>query len=372
MENVYLKKSIHDRTTTVVETGKRSWVTIILMVLLFASIISPQLSNLGRGLKLSLPLFFILIILMLNKKEKIFLRLLEKEKKYIFVGFIFVTNGLIRYLLDPVDTISQNYVISSSIIVMLWIAIVFLRAQSPKTIETIRWVTLLAISVSVGLGIPLLYNQPGVARLTMGNPLERTYIAIYYPKGIAEYSLYTAIAIAWPAIANWLLNYKPRLILFKWIGWTSLAALMIAVLFSTFSMALLLLLVGIVMWLLVLIFKGKSKKNALIAFLFLLLLAYLFPRLYSLGESTAATEYSTNKISKLITTTINEGFLAGDETGRVQMLVDTLPTILDYPLFGAWGFDKNMYFGGTVHGGIFWPCLGFLAWLYGFIFYLLH
>jgi hypothetical protein len=339
----------------------------MLMGLLFASFLSPQLSYWGRGLKLSLPLFCFLTIHILISNKYNEYEFIEKRNKYIIVGLVFIADGFFRYLMHPVNSLKHNYIISCLICIFLWFTISLLRCQSIKTIETIRWICLLSIGVSIGLGIPLLIQKPGVARLTMGNPLERKFIALYFPKGIANYSLYTAIAIAWPVIANWLLNYKHKSILSKWIGWFLLFVSSIAVIFSTFTMAVILIISSIILWLILIIIKNNSNKMRIFGILLVIIILTIAPKIYNASLRASAVQFSSIKATRITENIISTGFLKGDETGRAKMLVNTLPTILKYPLLGAWGFDRSMYWGGHSSWGDFLALFGIsglILWIY--------
>jgi len=311
---------------------------------LFASFISPQISLFGRGLRLSLPLFALLgsVILVVRPRT---IKYLSIYSGSIAAGLLYMATGTLRYLFDPLPTFFQNFVLSAAVCLMLWMAILMIRNGFPEAVETIRWLTLIVLGVSLGMGVPLLLEQPGVARLTMGNPMADVYAAALYPRGVANYSWYTVVGFAFPAMANWL--YKSsRSVFWKLIGWGCLLAAAIATLFSTFTMAATLLIGGELSWLMILAVTSKRKMLRLIGIIIILVFLISFPTLYLWGSEFEATQFVVNKATRLIEGTLTEGALEADETGRTQMFVDTMATFLKHPLFGAWGLEPNFYIGG--------------------------
>ncbi len=151
--------------------------------------------------------------------------------------------------------------VSASVCVGLWISILIIKNYFPETLEHVRWISLIVFGISLGLGIPLLIREPSVARLTMGNANESYYASVFFPQGVANYSWYTPAAIAWPVIANWLYRSQQSFIR-KILGWGALVAVSIAILLSTFTMAIVLLIIGIISW----FFLVFIMRNSLIAF----------------------------------------------------------------------------------------------------------
>jgi len=322
----------------------RSWFVIFLMSLFFLSFLSPQISYWGRGLKLSIPVFcYLTMIVLLNRKQQV-IQIISMNKKYFFSGMVFVFSGFVRYMAHSVSSIRHNFVIACFFCIFLWFVINLLIIQSRKTIQTIRWLCFIVITISVGISIPLLIEQPGIARLTMGNPFASKYIARYFPKGIANYSIYTAIAMSWPVIANWLLNYNYKRILNKWVAWAFLCILSTVVILSTFTMALFMMITGIILWLIIVIFKGK-KNSSILSFVIILILLFYYPRIYKVAIAEDPTQFSVSKATRLFNRSLTHGFIEGDETGRVRRIMNTLPTIWNHPFFGAWGLDRRMFIG---------------------------
>lgn len=343
---------------------KGSLYVMIFAGALFATFVSPQIGLLGRGLKTSIPCFLLLWAVFLFYRSRSVKRILFGNSFYILSGLTYTVTGIIRFLLAPTITYLQNFVISALLCFFLWLTVLVLKNTFPRTIDGVRWIVLAIIGLSFSNGIPLLVQNPGVARLTMGNPDAAYYSSIYSIHGIASYNLYTVIAIAWPSIANWLFNYRKKIAI-QIIGWCLLLAASIAVLLSTFTMAAVLLILGIVIWLLLTIVVDNGIGRSL-GILFLLLLIICFPLFYNIIINLDATSFIVGKATRIIESTISLGARYGDETGRVDMFVRTIDTFFNYPLFGAWGLESNYYIGGhsswadllALHG-----LLGFLPWL---------
>jgi hypothetical protein len=335
------------RSTSQTRLKKGSLLITVITSAFFISFLSPQIGLLGRGLRTLLPLFLLIIILAVTKSSVIDMRKFEKIILPSIFGLIFITFGFIRYFLHPIPNAFKGQVINMLLCFMVWIVIVILRIIFPNSTENVRWIALGAFGISLGVGIPLLFSEPGIARLTAGgNPLAENNEISLYAKGIANYSWYTPVAIAFPVIANWLYNAKPRRKILKIFGWVSLLLASGAVIFSTFSMAILLLLSAIFLFLLLITLTVRKTKPRIISIAILVSLFIVMPALYKFAADTDATQFSTLKLTRMFINISNEDIYTSDETGRIQMLADSFQTFIRNPIFGAWGFDDHLYFGG--------------------------
>lgn len=317
---------------------------VILGSALFASFISPQISLFGRGLRLSLPLVALLSGVIFLTRPNAFWVWGRYGGSIVF-GLIYVATGAVRYLFDPLVNVFGNFVVAAVVCVLVWMMVLLVREGFPEAIEPIRWLTLMTLGVSLGMGIPLLLEQPGIARLTMGNPMADIYAAELYPRGVANYSWYTFVAITFPVIANWLHNTSGRLWL-RIIGWGCLLAAAATTLFSSFTMAAVLWIVGALAWLGLVVFTAKSRISRWMVAMALLTILVGLPTWIAIGSEFKATQSVVSKAMRLFEGTLTVGALEADETGRTQMFVDTMETFSRNPLFGAWGLDPNFYIGG--------------------------
>ncbi|MEM4360237.1 MAG: hypothetical protein QXT45_06875 [Candidatus Bilamarchaeaceae archaeon] len=317
---------------------------VILATSLFASFISPQISLFGRGLRLSLPLFMILSVFVYLTRPNAF-QVLRNYRTSIALGLIYVITGTMHHIFDPQVNIFHNLVVSAAICIMVWMTVLLVRKGFPEAVEPIRWLVLITLGVSLGMGIPLLLAEPGIARLTMGNPMEDIYAAEFYPRGVANYSWYTFVAITFPVISNWLYNTSLCLWL-KIIGWACLLAASAATVFSTFTMASVLLVFGALGWLGLVAFTTKGSTSRWVASVLFLTALVGLPTLVVIGSEFEATRFAVFKAKRLFEGALAVGMLEADETGRTQMFVDTIKSFLRNPFFGGWGLDPNFYIGG--------------------------
>ncbi len=343
------------------------WLVVALSSALFITFISPQVGLRGRGLRSSLPLFLLLISVSLFLRGKDVVESLRRQFFSFLFGITFVFMAIIRYVFEPNFIFLQNHGIAALVCVGMFASITILRNVFPETVEFVRWVCLLALGISLGVGIPYLIREPGIARLTMGNPLQDIYAAQFFPKGVANYSWYTPVAISFPAIANWLINTKAHLIK-KIVGWVGLLAASIAVINSTFTMAMVLLIVGLVSWLFLLALTGRNQFARISAGVVLILSLLIFPLAYYFLSSFEATQFQVKKATQIITGAVEVGILDADPSGRTYMFVDTMKTFFKYPILGAWGLANNTYFVG---GHSSWADTLALHGLFGLILWLL-
>lgn len=332
------------RPTTRRAIAKSRWPIVLLAAGLYSTFLSPQISILGRGLRSTLPLLVIFTlgcaILAPAAKPK-----MTSLVGTSLLGAVFVGLGLIRNSIDSDVILLENHVMSPAVCVVLWMTVVVLRRWFPEATGGVRWLALATLGISLGLGIPKLLEEPGIARLTMSESTAGSVVRSLHLDGVANYSWYTPVACTWPVIANWLINLK-RPIWIKVLGWLLLSAAAAAVVLSTFTMAIVWLVAGIAATFLLVALGARNPVFRIVATLVIVAVLVASPQLYDLSLSLESTEFSALKAARLITGSLEQGFVAGDETGRGQMLVDTLKAFPDNPILGAWGFERYFYIGG--------------------------
>lgn len=320
------------------------FIVVIVASLLFASFVSPQVSLFGRGLRLTLPLFILLtIITFLYRPHAI--KTQGYHRNSIIFGIAYIISGVIRYIFDPKKDIFHNMVLSAGTCLLVSITIIFLRKGFPEAIKSIRWLTIFILGFSLVLGIPLLISRPGIARLTMGNPLEDFYAAEYYPKGVANYSWYTFVAIAFPVIVNWLYISPGRLKL-KLLGWSCLFAAAVATILSTFTMATILLIIGAIFWLILVGITTKRPRSRLVAIILIITILFVLPAIINLASDIEGVRFVISKVSRFMEGIRTFGAIDWDETGRTRMFIESMQTFMQNPVLGAWGIRSDFYVGG--------------------------
>lgn len=339
---------------------------------LFLSFISPQVSLYGRGLRLALPLFCATCAIAILLRGKATLRALKRHWSTTSMGLAFLGLGIIRNLFETQAEFFQSQIVEPAVCIMLWIAVVLVKSVFPESLEKTRWISLFGLGIGLGMGVPLLIDQPGIARLTMGNPLQDYYASIFYARGVGNYSWYTPVACACPIIASWLVNSNGGKVA-KMTGGCCLLLAILSVLLSTFAMAVTILLFGMVVWLSLYLKPLSFKVLPLIIIVSAVLgLIGLFEALHTLGRHFEGIAFVDNKIRTLITGVLVEGPL-GEGTGRVWMFLETMKTFMKNPIFGVWGLEPGRFVGGHsswadmlalqgVLGAVLWT--GFLATLW--------
>lgn len=322
-----------------------TWLVVILAGALFATFVSPQVSLWGRGLRSSLPLFLLLLGMAMLFRGNATRRQVASHFLPIIAGFAFVGISMLRDLFEPRPEILLTQGITGAISIGLWIAVILVKTVFPESLERVRWISLVMLGVSLGMGIPLLLEQPGIARLTMGNSLADEYAAQLFQKGVANYAWYTPVGFAFPVLATWLYNSSAHRLM-KMAGWGLLLAASVATILSTFTMAMVLLIAGALGWLLLAAMTGKSRLARVLPALALIALLVFLPALYLFGSTFESTQFAVQKATRIIEGAVEVGLQDADETGRADMFVDTMETFWKNPLFGAWGLSSEYYFVG--------------------------
>lgn len=324
------------------DDSRPAFAVVLLAAGLFSTFLSPQMAMAGRGLRTAVPLFLLFFGLAVFFRPGIISRPLPHFPA-IASGLAFIGAGVVRQILDPQPDYLHRLVVSPATCVALWLAILLLREEFPGSVEAVRWACLAILGLSLGMGIPLLIREPGIARMTMGNPEAGLFAARLFPRGVTNYSWYTPAAIAFPVIANWLFARR-RGRTGRMIGWGLLLASSAAVLLSTFTMAAILLAVGLLFWLALLLIKERKGRTA--AAIVLAAIVILLPTLLILGRQVGGTAFIINKATDLAQGILREGILAGDSTGRTRMFAETMRTFGRNPVFGSWGLESGAFVGG--------------------------
>lgn len=325
---------------------KPTSLVLIVAPILLATFLSPQIGYWGHGLKLSLPLIVALnLIGLLCYKPRMIVHLILRSKYSlsVVIGLLFVFSGYIRYLVAPNNSWLQNYVLTALICILLYISIISIRTTFPEALNIIRFLILIIMAVSLGIGIPALYGDPGIARFTTSSKANE-YLVLS-SKGIGNYGSYTGAALAWPVIAQWLYNQRNPI---KIAGWTALIVISVAIAISTFTMAGALLCLGVLAWIGLIITRQRSKHYQLLATAVVVVTIPFLPSLYESGLNSDVTGFSVSKATRLYEGTQTSGIWVGDETGRAIMFRDTMDSFFASPGFGLWGISRgsDFYIGG--------------------------
>lgn len=316
----------------------------------------------------------LLVIAMLayNPHKAIHAALDSKYVTPIILAGLFIITGYIRHFLSPEPTLFNNFIQHGVISVIIYISIIIIKHAVPNAIEPVRWLTLLVAAISFGVGIPVALNNPFIVRDAKAAYIDSGLDSLYgfaASRGIGNYEMYYAFAIAWPVVAQWVYFQENRLA--KMVGWGALFCLAIAVLLSTYTGAILLLVIGIGAWNAILMTQtGGHLKLYLLTWVVILALI-IGPVIFEALQQSDAIKYAMDKASSLFEGIINEGFIEGDSTTRGRMIAITFDSFWQNPFLGGWGSGSRFFTG--LHSSLFdsltiFGLVGTSLWL-GFLSY---
>lgn len=252
-------------------------------------------------------------------------------RSVLLFGFLFVFQATFRFALaDAASELWSRYVIGPILVLAMVVWIAALAELGSGAVSRLKVWFLLTWSLSLALGIPTLINNPGVARLTMGNDLAIQNSLIWAPRGVGEYTVYSAFAICIGpifAVTQMMTGVK------RWIGYMGLILGVVAVLLSTFTMAATLLVAGILAALFVGVITTRSGTRK-VRLAFIGGLVALMPSLYILSDANEQTDFVIQKVSNLVTGISHRGLAQGDETQRGSWFVEEMEAFKEKPLLG--------------------------------------
>ena len=212
----------------------------------------------------------------------------------------------------------------------------------------VKWPDLLplirsSIAVIFGLALlpslPILYHDPWAARfLSSSTAWDQQLANPDLPwQGVGNYIQYTGIAVVMSALIASLFEQGP-IRRFLFLG--ALAILAASVTLAMFTMASVFMLSAIVASAAALPFLARFRYRWLAAVLAAGMLLALPSTIEVLCDKYEAVEFVHDKFFRLLNGISEVGFEQGDESMRVEMLIDTCDTILKYPWLGV-GFDAD-------------------------------
>lgn len=306
-------------------------VIIFLINLSLLSFVSPQINTLGRGLRTTIPALLLSGVLILIVNKHVFINAVIRFRHVLLFGSLFVFQAAFRFALADTDISAWNrYVVGPTLALVLLLWIAALTELRNGAIARLKFWFLTTWSLSLALGIPALFNNPGVTRLTMGNDFAIQNSLIWAPLGVGEYTVYSAFAICVGplfAIAEQHIGAK------RWFGIAAVISAMVAVLLSTFSMAATLMVAGFLATMVV----GVITSNKITRKVRLVLTVGLFslmPTLFVLSNTWEQTDFVTKKITNLVLGVSQTGLAQGDESERGNWFVDEIEAFGKRPLMG--------------------------------------
>lgn len=327
MNRTFTSDDRHSKLGSLLTTIAIASITVALL-----SFISPQIGFFGRGLKTTIPALLLsgFSIFMVNYRA--FFRAFFRFRIVFLFGFLFILQAAFRFAVAP-ETDAQwfRYVIGPILVLIPFLWIAALAELGRGALARLRFWFLITWGLSIGLGIPALFGNPGVARLTMGGGLAPQNMAIWAPLGVGEYTVYTAFAICIAPIFSATERMKGMA---RWVGYSALSAGAVAVLLSTFTMAAALLVIGMVASLVASALTSRHHITRKVRLLLLTLILVVIPSLYGLFTTWEPTSFVITKINSLAMGVSAQGLAKGDETERGGWFVEELTTFQKRPLLG--------------------------------------
>ncbi len=305
---------------------------IAALVLALLSFVSPQVGMIGRGLRTAVPALLVSMVAISRVDRSAFPQAFLRFRMVFLLGLLFLTQALIRFLFvpdHPMDLV-HTYVVGPllTFCFLLWFAA--LSELGDPVIDRMRSWLLIGWCLSFAVSLPVLISNPGVARLTMGNPNQVANAARWAPYGVAEYTGYTTIAICLSPLLG-ALGHMSRLL--RWPSFLLVMLAVLAVLFSTFTMASAMAVLSLGAMLLVWSIAGRGPARVL-RFLVVIMMAALVPTLFVLANSFEQTKFVVEKTERLTRNISNKGLSKGDETERGAWFTNEMSAFAEEPFLG--------------------------------------
>ena len=307
-------------------------IAIASLTLAILSFLSPQVSMLGRGLRTTLPALTISFCAISVLSPSAFIRAFSRFWVVYLLGFLFLMQAALRFMDETShqEILWHGYFIGPLLALTFLLWITALAELGDGAVHRLRCWVLFGWCLCIAASLPVLISHPGIARTTMGNRNELVNAAKWAPLGVAEYTVYTTIAICLgPLFA---VTRRMRF-LWRWIALLLVFLTAVAVLISTFTMAAVMLMVSLACLLLIWVKAGSGARRLLRLVVILIPLASL-PTLYVMANSFEQTKFLVDKIERLNKGISQKGFAKGDETRRGSMIADEMKSFAEEPFMG--------------------------------------
>jgi len=330
----------------------------IAVFFIIASII-PYINYWGRGDVLPFILFFIWLATVVFKKNqlyKIFNTLAFRKLELCFL-FAFFLITLYNYLfITPTNKAFQFTLMPITYFFIIVMDAYYFR-RDPRYKLSIFFVIVIALGIQAAISIPYVFkSEDMVSRMFSAGELEGAALERALENGVGKANLYACLAgifFLGIGMLDKFTNKTTKIILF-----ISLLVILFSIVSSSYSMSLVMLLTGFLIFLLRSNWKRIKLKYIFIVLLFLVGLGIFYNSF--LADSTVI-EPIERKIQL-----IKRGNFRGD--GRVDLAEVSLKTFLSNPFFGVgvpeWGLEKEVgehmsWLDFAAHYGFF----GFLPFL---------
>jgi hypothetical protein len=310
-------------------------VAVVSLSVAILSYISPQVSQLGRGLRTTLPALVVAWFAIFHISPKAFNRALVRFQPVLLLGIFFIFQAALRFAYEEEATVFwDTYFWGPLTVLTLLVWVGALTELGEGAVRSFRCWVLFGWCISLAVSLPILIQYPAVAKLTMGSEVGLENAAIWAPYGVGEYSVYTSMAICLGPLLAATQCLKPKFRIVN-ILLVSLAAL--AVLLSTFAMAAVLLMFSLFAVLMAWMRSGRGASQmwrTLVVFLLLGLLPFLYTQFARSPQTSFVVELVVEKVERFYYGISATGLAEGDETGRGAFFVDEMQAFAAEPFWG--------------------------------------
>ena len=310
-------------------------VAVVSLSVAILSYVSPQVGQLGRGLRTTLPALVVAWFAIFHISPKAFNRALVRFQPVLLLGIFFIFQAGLRFAYEEEATAFwNNYFWGPLTVLILLVWVGALTELGEGAVRSFRCWVLSGWCISLAVSLPILIQYPAVAKLTMGTEVGLENAAIWAPYGVGEYTVYTSMAICLGPLLAATQSLKPKFRIAT-ILLVSLAAL--AVLLSTFAMAAVLLMFSLLAALMAWVRAGRGTslmRRTLVVLFSLGMLAFLYIQLARTPQTNFVVELVVEKVERLYQGISATGLAEGDETGRGAFFVDEMQAFADEPFLG--------------------------------------
>lgn len=305
--------------------GMREWLAVGFLW----SLVSPLLSYVGHGLKLSWVLYAIWLFLMFYKRPQAFGKVITEVRRRsieCFMPMVFWYVILLNILFSHGLTGNIHLIDCTTWLMVLFME-VSLAAQHDDSSKRVAISIITLIGVECLWSFPHMLAMPMLARLRMSNVMEYTGQASL--AGIGDYSYYTALAMLVPVFLGLVVSARSRLA--KLLYLVLVIGLAFTVSLATFMGAVLLMVGGGALFATLSWTRSRTRKHSwgLIVLIALLVL------IWQSGLShTAQGTFVANKVGLEINS-IRIGGIQNDFTGRGQLNMLSIASFERSPLIGV-------------------------------------
>lgn len=295
------------------------------------SLVSPQISQLGHGLFTTLPALGFAGISILHSSPYAFRIAIRRFKTTYFFGGLYLLQAGMRFaLLDGSITFWQNYFVGPLLTLVILLLVAAFSEFGSKALEQLRRWIFFGWCFSLALGLPALVNNAGVSRLTMGSENASANALIWAPQGVGQFTVYTSFSICAGPLLLVVLRLRG---IMSWLAFILLVLGSMSVIYSTFTMAVVILLIslicGFIFW--IINSRGANRLQPII------ITGCLFLFVTVIGSqifTTPQINFVTTKLQNLYEGVTSEGLSKGDETGRGEWFTEELNTFNQEPFLG--------------------------------------